>query len=56
LTRRQDNPFDPATGQRFLNEILSIGGSRSAIDNFRAFRGREPQVDALLLHSGMIKA
>ncbi|NMQ05387.1 M3 family peptidase [Candidatus Accumulibacter phosphatis] len=50
------NPFDPATGQRFLNEILSIGGSRSAIDNFRAFRGREPQVDALLLHSGMIKA
>ncbi len=50
------SPFDPATGQRFLNEILSIGGSRSAIDNFRAFRGREPQVDALLRHSGMIEA
>ncbi len=48
------NPFDQATGQRFLNEILSTGGSRSAIDNFRAFRGREPQVDALLRHRGMI--
>ena len=50
------NPFDQATGQRFLNEILSTGGSRSAIDNFRAFRGREPQVDALLRHRGMSAA
>ncbi len=50
------NPFDEATGRRFLNEILSVGGSRSAIDNFRAFRGREPEVDALLRHSGMILA
>jgi oligopeptidase A len=48
------NPFDRPTGQRFLNEILAVGGSRPAIDNFRAFRGREPQVDALLRHSGMI--
>ncbi len=46
--------FDPATGQRFLDEILSVGGSRPALENFRAFRGRDPQVDALLRHSGMI--
>ena len=48
------NPFDPATGKRFLSEILSVGGARPALDSFRAFRGREPQVDALLRHSGMI--
>ena len=48
------DPFDPATGQRFLDEILSAGGVRPALENFRAFRSREPQVDALLRHSGMI--
>ncbi len=41
------------TGQRFLAEILSRGGSRPAAENFRAFRGREPSIDALLRHSGM---
>ena len=50
------NPFDPPTGKRFLDEIIAIGGTRPALDNFRAFRGREPQVDALLRHSGMISA
>ncbi len=50
------DPFDPVTGRRFLDEILSTGGARPALDNFRAFRGREPQVDALLRHSGMIAA
>jgi oligopeptidase A len=50
------NPFDQTTGQRFLDEILSVGGSRPAIDSFKAFRGREPSVDALLRHSGMITA
>lgn len=48
-----DGPFDPLVGRRFLDEILAVGGSRPAIDSFRAFRGREPQVDALLRHSGM---
>ena len=48
------NPFDPTTGKRFLDEILAVGGSRPAPDSFRAFRGREPRVDALLRHSGMI--
>jgi len=50
------NPFDAVTGKRFLDEILSVGGSRPAIDSFKAFRGREPSVDALLRHSGMITA
>jgi oligopeptidase A len=50
------NPFDASTGKRFLDEILSVGGSRPAIESFKAFRGREPSVDALLRHSGMIAA
>ncbi|AWH22806.1 M3 family metallopeptidase [Stenotrophomonas sp. ZAC14D2_NAIMI4_6] len=41
------------TGARFRDEILSRGGSRAAADNFKAFRGRAPQIDALLRHSGM---
>lgn len=41
------------TGARFLQEILSQGGSRPAIESFKAFRGREPSIDALLRHSGM---
>ena len=47
------NPVDSITGDRFLKEILSVGGSRPAIESFRAFRGRDPQVDALLRHCGM---
>jgi oligopeptidase A len=50
------DPFDAATGARFLEEIISAGGVRPALENFRAFRGREPQVDALLRHSGMTPA
>ena len=50
------NPFDATVGKRYLDEILSKGGSRPALDNFRAFRGREPSPDALLRHSGMIAA
>jgi oligopeptidase A len=42
-----------ATGQRYRREILEVGGSRSAMDSFKAFRGREPQIDALLRHQGM---
>jgi oligopeptidase A len=40
-------------GKRFLKEILEVGGSRPAIDSFRAFRGRDPQIDALLRHNGI---
>jgi oligopeptidase A len=48
--------LDAATGARFRDEILAVGGSRSAAESFRAFRGREPSVEALLRHSGMIPA
>jgi oligopeptidase A len=41
------------TGNLFREEILSVGGSRDAMDSFVAFRGREPQIDALLRHSGL---
>ncbi|QYF91883.1 M3 family metallopeptidase [Massilia sp. PAMC28688] len=41
------------TGKRFQKEILAVGGSRSALESFKAFRGREPSIDALLRHSGM---
>ncbi|MGO3127571.1 MAG: M3 family metallopeptidase [Luteimonas sp.] len=41
------------TGKRFRDEVLSRGGSRDAIENFRAFRGRDPDIAALLRHSGM---
>lgn len=45
--------LDPVTGRRFLEEILAVGGIRSAAESFQAFRGREPTMDALLRHSGM---
>ncbi|MCF8179639.1 MAG: M3 family metallopeptidase, partial [Sulfuritalea sp.] len=48
--------LDAATGERFWKEILSVGGSRPALDSFRAFRGREPQPDAFLRHNGMAVA
>jgi oligopeptidase A len=48
--------LDARAGQRFRDEILAVGGSRPAADSFRAFRGREPRVDALLRHNGMIAA
>jgi oligopeptidase A len=42
-----------ATGRRLREEVLEAGGSRSALENFVAFRGREPRIDALLRHQGM---
>ncbi|TCP10908.1 oligopeptidase A [Crenobacter luteus] len=47
---------NPATGKRFWDEILAVGGSRPALESFRAFRGRDPQIDALLRHNGMVAA
>jgi len=46
--------LDAATGERFWREILAVGGSRPAIESFKAFRGREPSPDALLRHNGMV--
>jgi len=44
---------DPATGKKYLHAILEAGGSRPAMESFKAFRGREPSMDALLRHQGM---
>jgi oligopeptidase A len=41
-------------GQRFRKEVLATGGSRNAMQSFVAFRGREPSIDALLRHSGLV--
>ncbi len=41
------------TGRRYRETILEAGGSRPAMESFKAFRGREPQLDALLRHQGM---
>jgi oligopeptidase A len=41
------------TGRRYRKAILEAGGSRPAMESFKAFRGREPSLDALLRHQGM---
>ena len=41
------------TGRRYRKAILEAGGSRPAMESFKAFRGREPRLDALLRHQGM---
>ena len=45
--------FDPETGARYRREILAVGGSRPALESFIAFRGREPQPEALLRSHGL---
>jgi oligopeptidase A len=45
--------LSPATGSRFRDEVLAKGGSRPALESFVAFRGRPPQIDALLRHNAM---
>jgi len=41
------------TGRRYREAILEAGGSRPAMESFKAFRGREPRLDALMRHQGM---
>jgi oligopeptidase A len=48
-----EDTLRPDVGAKFLREILQMGGSRPAIDSFRAFRGRDPDIEALMRHSGM---
>lgn len=48
--------LDAKTGERFKREVLAVGGVRPAAESFQAFRGRAPQIDALLRHSGMSDA
>jgi len=50
----ENGVLDSDTGARFRDEILAVGGSRPALESFKAFRGREPRIDALLRHNGMI--
>lgn len=45
--------LDEKTGARYRKEILEVGGSRPAAESFKAFRGREPSIDALLRHGGL---
>ena len=47
---------EPRRRRALRDEILAVGGSRPAAESFRAFRGREPNVEALLRHNGMIAA
>ncbi|MCG7980005.1 MAG: oligopeptidase A [Candidatus Thiodiazotropha endolucinida] len=46
--------FNADTGQAFLREVLQQGGSRDAMELFVAFRGREPEIEPLLRHSGIL--
>jgi oligopeptidase A len=41
------------TGRKYRQAILEAGGSRPAMESFKAFRGREPTLDALMRHQGM---
>ncbi|MES2365992.1 MAG: M3 family metallopeptidase [Pseudomonadota bacterium] len=50
----ENGVLSEAVGHRFWSEILGVGGSRPALESFVAFRGREPSIDALLRHNGMV--
>ena len=52
-TAHPDGTASVETGRRYRQEILEVGGSRPALASFKAFRGREPNIDALLRHQGM---
>ncbi len=55
-TAAADGLPDPETGRRYRVAILESGGSRPALESFKAFRGREPRLEALLRHQGMAEA
>jgi oligopeptidase A len=52
-TAGEDGMPSVQTGRKYREAILEAGGSRPAIESFKAFRGREPTLDALLRHQGM---
>lgn len=52
-TAGQDGMPSVETGRKYRQAILETGGSRPAMESFKAFRGREPTLDALLRHQGM---
>ncbi len=51
----ENGVLNPDVGARFRSEILAMGGSRGAMQSFTAFRGREPSIDALLRHNGLLE-
>ena len=51
----ENGVLNPSVGARFRSEILAVGGSRGAMQSFIAFRGREPNIDALLRHNGLLE-
>ena len=55
-TAGEDGLPSTETGRRYREAILEAGGSRPAMESFKAFRGREPSLDALLRHQGMAQA
>lgn len=50
----EEGIFNETAGKDFLENILEVGGTREAMENFVAFRGREPDITALLRHSGLV--
>ena len=52
-TAAADGTPSAETGRKYRESILEAGGSRPAMESFKAFRGREPTLDALLRHQGM---
>ena len=50
----EESDFAADTGYRFRDSVLANGGSRPARELFREFRGRDPQIDALLRHNGLL--
>jgi oligopeptidase A len=52
----EEGVLSTAAGTRFRDEVLARGGSRPALESFIAFRGRAPQIDALLRHNGMLSS
>jgi oligopeptidase A len=55
-TAAADGTPSVETGRLYRQAILEAGGSRPALESFKAFRGREPSLDALLRHQGMVAA
>ena len=52
---QSDSTVSVETGRKYRSAILETGGSRPAMESFKAFRGREPSIDALMRHQGMTK-
>lgn len=56
VAQQEGSTLSRKIGARFQSEVLEVGGSRPALESFKAFRGRAPSIDALMRHSGMSAA